>query len=68
MDINVFRGLVTAVVMLLFIGICVRSFSRKRTAEFHEAELLPLEDDSRPPAAADRPRAAQQSTRDASHE
>ena len=51
MDINVFRGLVTAVVMLLFIGICVRSFSRKRTAEFHEAELLPLEDDSRPPVA-----------------
>ncbi len=50
MDINVFRGLLTALVMLLFIGLCLRSFSGKRSGEYREAEQLPLQDGDRPPA------------------
>lgn len=50
MDIGDFRGLLTAVLLLLFIGLLVWSFSRKRGRDFAEAERLPLEDDERPPA------------------
>jgi cytochrome c oxidase cbb3-type subunit 4 len=44
-----FRGLLTAVLLLLFLGIWALSFSRRRSRDFAEAERLPLEDDRRPP-------------------
>jgi cytochrome c oxidase cbb3-type subunit 4 len=53
MDIGVVRGLITASVLALFIGIWVWSWSRKRHADFDAAAQLPLGDDQRPPAKED---------------
>jgi cytochrome c oxidase cbb3-type subunit IV len=49
MDIGTFRGIVTAVLMLLFIGLVIWAYSRGRHKEFSEAAQLPLEDDDAPP-------------------
>jgi cytochrome c oxidase cbb3-type subunit 4 len=53
MDIGTIRGLLTALLLILFLGIVIWSFSRKRKGEFERAAKLPLEDDSKPPAADD---------------
>jgi cytochrome c oxidase cbb3-type subunit 4 len=50
MDIGVMRGLLTAAIMILFLGIWAWSWSRKRRADFDAAAQLPLGDDSRPTA------------------
>jgi len=50
MDIGVVRGLLTATLLILFLGVWGWSFSRKRRVEFDAAANLPLEDDSRPPS------------------
>jgi cytochrome c oxidase cbb3-type subunit 4 len=48
-DIGTFRGIVTAVLMVLFIGLIVWAYGRKRKKGFDEAARLPLdEDDSSP--------------------
>ena len=44
------RGLITAVILVLFVGIWLWSWSRKRDADFEAASRLPLGDDSKPPA------------------
>ena len=49
MDMGVFRGLVTVVLLLLFVGILIWSFSGKRHADFDAASRMPLGDDSQPP-------------------
>jgi cytochrome c oxidase cbb3-type subunit 4 len=49
MDIGTFRGLVTAVLMALFVGLVIWAYSRGRRAEFTRAAALPLEDDDAPP-------------------
>ncbi|HNP63539.1 MAG TPA: cbb3-type cytochrome c oxidase subunit 3 [Woeseiaceae bacterium] len=49
MDIGIFRGLITATLFLLFIGIWAWSWSRKRKDDFQRAANVPLEDDSKPP-------------------
>jgi cytochrome c oxidase cbb3-type subunit 4 len=64
MDMGLFRGLLTAVLLLLFIGVCWRSFSRKRSTEYHEAEQLPLEEGDRPPGR----QSGQQSSGEGIHE
>ena len=51
MDIGIVRGLLTAALFALFLGIWAWSWSRKRGADFDAASQLPLGDDSRPPAA-----------------
>jgi len=48
MDIGVLRGLITAVIMVLFIGIWMWSWSRKRRSDFDAAAQMPLDDDERP--------------------
>lgn len=48
MDINDFRGLVTAITFIAFIGIVVWAYSRHRRKDFEESARLPLED--KPPA------------------
>jgi cytochrome c oxidase cbb3-type subunit 4 len=53
MDSGTVRGLVTAALLVIFLGIWAWSWSRKRRADFDAAARLPLEDDSRPPAKAD---------------
>jgi cytochrome c oxidase cbb3-type subunit 4 len=50
MDIGIVRGLITAAVLLLFIGIWAWSWSRKRQTDFDAASRLPLADDQAPPA------------------
>ena len=46
MDINTFRGLSTAFLLLAFIVFCFWAFSKKRTKAFSEAELLPFDDET----------------------
>lgn len=46
MDINTLRGILTAVLMVAFIGMVFWAYSRKRKADFDEAARLPLEDDA----------------------
>jgi len=46
MDINVFRGLILITLMIAFIGLWIWAWSRKRKPAFHEASLLPLEEDT----------------------
>lgn len=48
-DIDLFRGLTTAALLLLFIGLWVWTWSKKRSAEFDAASQLPLEDSRQPP-------------------
>jgi len=46
MDINVFRGVILITLMISFVGLWVWAWSRKRKPAFHEASLLPLEEDN----------------------
>jgi len=45
MDIGLFRGLITALLLVLFLGIWAWTWSRKRRPDFEAASMLPLEDD-----------------------
>lgn len=45
MDINTFRGLLTLVVMLAFIGVWAWAWSKRRKHDFDETAALPLEED-----------------------
>ena len=46
MDIGIFRGLLTAVLMLLFIALVFWAYSRRRREDFEAAARLPLDSDS----------------------
>ena len=46
MDINDFRGLLTAVIFFAFIGIWVWAWSSKRKKDFEDSAALPLEEDT----------------------
>ena len=48
MDINTFYGLLTLLLLILFIGIVLWAYSSKRKEQFDEAARLPLEDDDGP--------------------
>jgi cytochrome c oxidase cbb3-type subunit IV len=45
MDIGTFRGVLTAILMALFIALVFWAYSRRRKRDFDEAARLPLEDD-----------------------
>ena len=45
MDINDFRGLITGLLLLSYIGLCFWAYSRKRKPGFDEAANLPFADD-----------------------
>ena len=45
MDIGIVRGLITVALLVLFIGVWVGSWSRKRKTDFEASSMLPLEDD-----------------------
>jgi cytochrome c oxidase cbb3-type subunit IV len=49
MDIGTFHGLLTAMLMALFVAFVIWAYSRGRHAEFTRAAALPLEDDDAPP-------------------
>lgn len=46
MDMGLFRGIVTLVLLVAFCGLVVWAWSSKRKADFDEAAKLPLEDES----------------------
>lgn len=46
MDINVFRAVVLITLMISFVGLWAWAWSRKRKPAFHEASMLPLEEDN----------------------
>lgn len=45
MDINDFRGLMTVVIFVAFIGIWVWAWSKRRKADFDASAKLPLQED-----------------------
>ena len=45
MDIGTFRGVMTAVLMLLFIALVFWAYSRHRKEDFDAAARLPLDDE-----------------------
>lgn len=45
MDINDFRGLITAVVFIAFIAIWMWAFSRHKKSSFEQNGRIPFEDD-----------------------
>ena len=45
MDINDLRGLLTAVLLFSFLGLCVWAWSSRRKADFDASAALPLEED-----------------------
>ena len=45
MDINDFRGIITAVALLAFTGLCIFAWSRHRKADYDASAQLPLEED-----------------------
>jgi len=53
MDIGLVQGLITAVLLVLFIGLWARTWSKKRNTEYEAAAHMPLADDDRPPANQD---------------
>ena len=46
MDIDVFRGIILIVLIISFVGLWAWAWSRKRKPAFHEASMLPLEEDN----------------------
>ena len=40
-----YHGIMLILMMIAFIGLSIWAWSRKRKKEFHEASLLPLEED-----------------------
>lgn len=46
------NGIVTAVLLVLFVGLVLWAWSGKRKADFDRAARLPLEDDPKRPNAA----------------
>jgi cytochrome c oxidase cbb3-type subunit 4 len=49
MDIGTFHGLLTAILMTLFVALVIWAYSRSRRKDFTRAAELPLEDDDAPP-------------------
>lgn len=57
MDMGFVRGLITLVLLVLFIGLCAWAWSRKRKKDFEEAAELALDEEDRsgPVAKKERP-------------
>ncbi len=46
MDLGTFRGIVTLVALVAFIGLVIWAYGKRRHADFERAARLPLEDDA----------------------
>jgi cytochrome c oxidase cbb3-type subunit 4 len=46
MDLDLVRGILTAVIFFAFIGIWVWAWSSRRSSDFEESAALPLEEDT----------------------
>ena len=60
MDAGLLRGIFTALMLVLFIGICFWAYSGKRKHVFDAAARLPLESDNEPPPGPARRSAARE--------
>jgi cytochrome c oxidase cbb3-type subunit 4 len=47
MDIGTFRGVITALLLVLFVALVCWAYGRRRHADFAAAAALPLEEDAR---------------------
>ena len=55
MDIGTFRGVMTLLIMIAFLGVVAWAFSRRRRDDFDEASRLPFaDDDDEPPRERDK--------------
>ena len=45
-------GVVTAVLIVLFVGVCIWAYSSRRRAQFDEAARMPLEEGDAPPRSS----------------
>ena len=54
MDIGTFRGLLTALLMLLFVALVIWAYSRRRKEDFDAAARLPLDEDGNLSGSHDR--------------
>jgi cytochrome c oxidase cbb3-type subunit IV len=45
-DINLLRGILTAVILFAFVGIWVWAWSKRRKSDFEASAALPLEEDT----------------------
>ncbi len=57
MDINDFRGVITVVLLVAFLGIWIWAWSKRRKRDFDASAQLPLGDDRRPPPSVDEEKA-----------
>jgi cytochrome c oxidase cbb3-type subunit 4 len=46
MDIDLLRGILTAVIFFAFVGICIWAWSSHRKSDFEASAALPLEEDT----------------------
>jgi cytochrome c oxidase cbb3-type subunit 4 len=53
-DIDTFRGVMTAVIMALFVLLVLWAYGKKRRETFTQLARLPLEDDRVPPPSSER--------------
>lgn len=62
MDIGTFRGLMTLLILIAFLGVVVWAYSKRRKPDFDEASRLPFADDEdvTPPRGRDAPAARQE--------
>lgn len=49
MDINTLRGLITALLIVIFIALFIWAYSKNRQSAFDEAAMLPLLEDNKIP-------------------
>lgn len=54
MDMNIFRGIMTLIIMLLFIGLCIWVYSKKRKPMYEDAARMALDDDNSENATAEK--------------
>lgn len=47
-DVELIRGIVLIALFTAFIGMWIWAWSKKRKTDFHEASMLPLEEDQEP--------------------
>jgi cytochrome c oxidase cbb3-type subunit 4 len=45
MDMNLFRGIMTVILLVLFIGLCIGVFSKRKKKQYEDAAKMALDSD-----------------------
>ncbi|MGQ7246002.1 cbb3-type cytochrome oxidase subunit 3 [Halomonas sp. V046] len=64
MDIGTFRGILTGILLLAFLGLVAWAYSKRRKPEFDEAANLPFADDEQQPTRDSTARPSAESRQD----